>query len=233
MNGRKMERGQSIIETAIVLLVLVLILYGVVEVGFGLRNYLLVCNANREAARFAARGRSTDQLDQVAERLVSSGGVERITGLDVPFLRTVYPEHPVSGNPILAAPPNTGIIITYIPMDAAGEINPDEVKHYAEGVIACGACDGVDEELIVVPGMRIINAGDTLVVWDDVVARHKDLTIQINQDRVDNDLARQDNQIIIVETFFAHHPWGSGLVPDPWVMYTHTEMRITTGRGTP
>jgi hypothetical protein len=231
MNGPKKERGQSLIETAIVLLVLVLILYGVVEVGFGLRNYLLVCNANREAARFAARGRFSDE--QVAERLISSGGVERAGGFDVPFLRTVYPEHPVSGNPILAAPPNTGIIITYIPMDDHGEINLDEVRLYAEGVIACGACEGVDPELIVVDGMKIIDAEDSLVDWDEVVARHSDLTEQINDEREANDLARQDNRIIIVETFFAHHPWGRGLVPDPWVMYTHTEMRVSTGRGTP
>jgi hypothetical protein len=103
VNKRKREQGQSLLETAIVLLVLVMLLYGIVEVGFGLRNYLLVSNANREAARFAARGRFNDE--QIADRLVSSGGVERIEGQDVPFLRTeeITPA---------AATRNTGIIMS-------------------------------------------------------------------------------------------------------------------------
>lgn len=229
MNRRKREQGQSLLETAIILLVLVMLLYGIVEVGFGLRNYLLVSNANREAARFAARGRFTDE--QIADRLVSSGGVERVAGQDVPFLRTeeMTPS---------AATRNTGIIITTILMDDEGNFEDEDVTRYAEGVFSCGDCDGVagaymvDEKL----GLRILPPDEyddySRVDLGDIRANHSDITDQINDERADDyDLPRLDNRIIVVETFFIHRPWGRGLLPDPWVMYVHTEMRIATGRG--
>ncbi len=229
MNRRKREQGQSLLETAVVLLLLVMILYGVVEVGFGLRNYLLVSNANREAARFAARGRFNDE--QIADRLVSSGGVERIGNSDVPFLRT-------EGITPSAATRNTGIIITTILMDDEGNFQDEDVTRYAEGVFSCGSCVGVpgaymvDEKL----GLRILPPAEyadySQVDLGDIRANHSDITDQINDERADDyDLPRLDNRIIVVETFFMHRPWGRGLLPDPWVMYVHTEMRVATGRG--
>ena len=228
MNRRKREKGQSLLETAIVLLLLVMLLYGVVEVGFGLRNYLLVSNANREAARFAARGRFNNE--QIADRHVSSGGVERAGSQDVPFLRTevVTPA---------TASRNTGIIITTIVMDDEGNFDNDDVTRYAEGVFSCGSCDGVPSAHIVDAklGLRILPEAEyadySLVDLADIRATHSDITDQINDDReITFDLPRLDNQIIIVETFFIHRPWGRGLLPDPWVMYVHTEMRVATGR---
>jgi len=232
VNRRKREQGQSLLETAVVLLLLVMILYGVVEVGFGLRNYLLVSNANREAARFAARGRFNDE--QIAERLVSSGGVERIVNSDVPFLRSQEIAEPAE------ATRNTGIIITTILMDDEGNFGDPDVTRYAEGVFSCGSCDGVppaymvDEKL----GLRILPpdeyANYSLVDLGDIRANHSDITDQINDEREALTLPRLDNQIIVVETLFIHRPWGRGLLPDPWVMYVHTEMRVATGRsGTP
>ncbi|MBN1977295.1 MAG: pilus assembly protein [Anaerolineae bacterium] len=229
MNRRKREQGQSLLETAIVLLLLVMLLYGVVEVGFGLRNYLLVSNANREAARFAARGRFNNE--QIADRLVSSGGVERAGSQDVPFLRTeeITPA---------TASRNTGIIITTIVMDDEGNFDYDEdVTRYAEGVFSCGSCAGVPPAYMVDAdlGLRILPPAEyanySLVDLADIWANHSDVTDQINDEREnDYDLPRLDNQIIVVETFFIHRPWGRGLLPDPWVMYVKTEMRVATGR---
>ncbi len=229
MSERKAERGQSILEMAIILMVLVMLLYGIVEVGFGLRNYLLVSNANREAARFAARGRFTPE--QVAERLISSGGIERIGSQDVPFLRSqeMTPT---------AATRNTGIIITNILMDDKGNFTDDDVTRYAEGVFSCGSCEGVNPAYMVDTnlGLRILPPDEwaTYSHVDMAVIRttHSTVTLQINDERVnDYDLPRLDNQIIIVETYFIHRPWGRGLLPDPWVMYAKTEMRVATGRG--
>jgi hypothetical protein len=227
VNGRDTERGQSLLETAIVLMVLVILLYGVVEVGFGLRNYLLVSNANREAARFAARGQFTDE--QIADRLISSGGVERIENRDVPFLRAqeMTPT---------AATRNTGIIITTILMDDKGNFEDEDVTRYADGVFSCGECEGVDPGYIVSEklGLRILPpdeyAAYSLVDLGDIKNTHGPITGQINDERADLDLPRLDNRIIVVETFFMHRPWGRGLLPDPWVMYVKTEMRIATGR---
>jgi hypothetical protein len=54
------ERGQSLVEMALLTPLLLLMLLGVLEVGWALRGYLVLANANREATRFSARGRYLD-----------------------------------------------------------------------------------------------------------------------------------------------------------------------------
>lgn len=54
------ERGQALVEMAIITPILIFLLIGVFEVGLTLRAYLVLANANREAARFAVR---QDYLD--------------------------------------------------------------------------------------------------------------------------------------------------------------------------
>lgn len=48
-------KGQGMVEFAITLPLLVFMLIGVFEVGYALHGYLVLANANREAARFAVR----------------------------------------------------------------------------------------------------------------------------------------------------------------------------------
>lgn len=48
-------KSQALVETAIIAPILVFMLIGVFEVGFALHGYLVLANANREAARFAVR----------------------------------------------------------------------------------------------------------------------------------------------------------------------------------
>lgn len=49
------RRGQALVETAIIAPIVIFMLIGVFEVGWALRGYLVLANANREAARFAVR----------------------------------------------------------------------------------------------------------------------------------------------------------------------------------
>jgi Flp pilus assembly protein TadG len=49
------QQGQGLVEMAIITPILIFILIGVFEVGWALRGYLVLINANREAARFAVR----------------------------------------------------------------------------------------------------------------------------------------------------------------------------------
>lgn len=205
MKRQDESRGQSLLEVAIILPVLLIMLYGVVEAGFGLRNYLIVSNANREAARFAARGRFTDA--DVAARLISAGGVVRLNGIDVPFLRTY------------GADPNTGIIITHIQMDRTGAVVTS--TRYITGVIAENGA------------VRLLMLGDSMISTTQVVNLQAESTRQINQMRSASGYDQLGNHILVVETFFLHHPFvrTRGLIPDPWVMYARTEMRIFTDRG--
>lgn len=50
------KRGQSLVEMAVILPILLMMMLGVFEVGWVLRGYLTLSNVNREAARFVARG---------------------------------------------------------------------------------------------------------------------------------------------------------------------------------
>lgn len=53
------KKGQSIIETALIMPIIILILMGIIDFGLLFNNYLVITNASREGARSAAVG-STD-----------------------------------------------------------------------------------------------------------------------------------------------------------------------------
>ena len=52
---RRSERGASLIETALVLPLLLLLVGGIVDFGFAFNNYITITNAAREGARYASR----------------------------------------------------------------------------------------------------------------------------------------------------------------------------------
>ena len=67
--GRESE-GQSLVELAIALPVLLLIFLGMIDLALILRAQLVLVNANREAARFGGQGFYTDE--QIAQRATTS-----------------------------------------------------------------------------------------------------------------------------------------------------------------
>ena len=54
--GHRKERGQGLVETALILPFLLILVIGIVEVGLALNRQLTVVNAAREGARFGAKG---------------------------------------------------------------------------------------------------------------------------------------------------------------------------------
>lgn len=52
----KKEKGQSMVEFALVIPVLLLIVIGIIEFGFMFSSYLTLTNASREAVRFISLG---------------------------------------------------------------------------------------------------------------------------------------------------------------------------------
>ncbi|MCX7842956.1 MAG: pilus assembly protein [Clostridia bacterium] len=56
-------RGQSVVETALVLPLIILILAGIIDFGLLFNNYLVISNASREAARLAAVGASDSAIN--------------------------------------------------------------------------------------------------------------------------------------------------------------------------
>jgi hypothetical protein len=212
MSKQQTERGQGLLELAVILPVLLILLMGVVEIGYALRDYLIVVNANREGCRFAARGRFSDS--SVGERVVSAGGVIRpgSSATDVPFLRTYGTD------------PNTGILVTHIPMQSSGDVEPLSVTVWISGVLPSEA--GVP---------RQITRADTALSRAQIVERHGPATRRINAAREAAGYDQMSNHIVVVEVFFMHHPlWNNPFVPlpDPWMMYAQTEMRVVSDRGT-
>jgi Flp pilus assembly protein TadG len=67
------ERGQSMVELALILPVLLLILFGIVQFGTAFNNYVALTDAVRAGARTAAvSGGSTDPVGAAVARVDSS-----------------------------------------------------------------------------------------------------------------------------------------------------------------
>jgi Flp pilus assembly protein TadG len=52
----KRPRGQSLVEFALILPALIILAFGIIDFGMGLRSYISLTNATREGARFASVG---------------------------------------------------------------------------------------------------------------------------------------------------------------------------------
>ena len=66
------EKGQSIVETALILPIIILILTGIIDFGLLFNNYLVITNASREAARKAAVGSSDYEIKNLVTNITST-----------------------------------------------------------------------------------------------------------------------------------------------------------------
>lgn len=55
-NTRDGERGQNFVELALTLPIILVLFFGMIEIGYATHSYMVVANAAREGARFGARG---------------------------------------------------------------------------------------------------------------------------------------------------------------------------------
>ncbi|MCG1011539.1 pilus assembly protein [Tepidanaerobacter sp. GT38] len=58
----KTERGQTLVELALVLPIIILILFGTLEFGRIFHSYIVITNAAREGARLGALGKSDEEI---------------------------------------------------------------------------------------------------------------------------------------------------------------------------
>jgi len=89
------RKGQAMVETALILPIVILILAGIMDFGLLFNNYLIINNASREGARYAAVGATdtqitndiktmTSTLDQSKVKItISPSGATRKTGEEV------------------------------------------------------------------------------------------------------------------------------------------------------
>ena len=63
-NGQKGEKGQALVEFALLVPVFLLLLFAIVDFGMGFYSWITVTNSAREGARFGAVQASTDDIIQ-------------------------------------------------------------------------------------------------------------------------------------------------------------------------
>ena len=71
--GARRQRGQALVEMALVLPIFLILVMGIVDFGLGLRAWISITNSAREGARLAAVHASCDSIRQRVED--SSGGL--------------------------------------------------------------------------------------------------------------------------------------------------------------
>jgi Flp pilus assembly protein TadG len=82
--SRRAESGQSLVEMAILLPVLLVLVVGVVEVANGINTYITIVNSARDGARLASKGAANDaaikslvmaETDRLRDPLNSNGDI--------------------------------------------------------------------------------------------------------------------------------------------------------------
>lgn len=240
-------RGQSLVEMALITPLLLLMFLGVLEVGWALRGYLVLVNADREAARFAARGTYLDfsqpDIEDVGYQLIVTHTIDSLAGqLPLDFI---------------GDDPNATIIITHLEIDTGypcGEAdrpcddecaaNPDTVYPDDDVIILpppLGAGYGSDPAVVISDTFRApygigapahtTRIADTL--WEELRTQNEALNCQI---MIKNpDIGPSANSVVIVELFYDQPqllgiPLISNQFTDPIPLYANTMMRIAAAR---
>jgi hypothetical protein len=248
--GRRAEahtshRGQSLVEVALIAPLLLLMFLGVLEVGWALRGYLVLLNANREATRFASRGTYLDfsqpNIEDVGYQFVMSHTMDSLSGqlpldfIDEPNatmfithmeIDTGYPCADQDCDDECSADPDTTYpdddLVFLPPPVGGGYDDPD-------GVVVIS--DTFRAQYGIGPMTHTTRITDTL--WQELRAQNEALNCQLMAK--DPAVAPSANSVIVVEIFYDQPqllgvPIVSNRFTDPVSLYTHTMMRIAQSR---
>ncbi len=112
-------RGQSLVEFAFLLPVMLIIIFGIIDFGMGLRSYIALTNATREGARFAAVGNPAGSYptncDGLSNTTVTGRVCVSIQGLqlaDVTDVSVEYPNGEAPGESVIVSADYTYNYIT-------------------------------------------------------------------------------------------------------------------------
>jgi hypothetical protein len=235
------------VETALIAPLLLLMFLGVVEVGWALRGYLVLLNADREATRFAARGTYLDfsqpDIANVGYGFVLQHALDSVSGqLPLDF----------TGDE-----PNATMIITHMNIDTGYPCSEGDRPCNDE----CAADPDTtfpDDDIIVLPppvgagygsdpavvisdtfraqygiGAPLHTTRITDTLWQELRAQNEALNCQLLAK--DPAVAPSVNSVVIVEMMYDQPqllgvPVVSNRFTDPVPLYTHTMMRVTVSR---
>jgi Flp pilus assembly protein TadG len=72
----KRQQGQALVEFTLVLPLLLLLLFGIVQMSILFRTYLVVNEAAREGARIAAVGGTNEEINKAVRRAINIIGIQ-------------------------------------------------------------------------------------------------------------------------------------------------------------
>jgi hypothetical protein len=125
-NASKMnERGQNFVELALTLPIILVLFFGMVEIGLALHSYVVVANAAREGARFGARGVHVPVGDIIA--IVDTGLSNGITA------------------DYFGPDANTTIIVTQVDIDKDGTYRIFDRIVHGDLPVVSGICEPEDK----------------------------------------------------------------------------------------
>ena len=118
---RRGIRGQSLVEFSLLVPVMMILVFGIIDFGMGLRSYISLTNATREGARFAAVGNPAGAYPTNCDGSTNTTVVGRvcvsIEGLDLGAISDVgvdYPDGQDPGNSVVVTADYTYNYITPI-----------------------------------------------------------------------------------------------------------------------
>jgi hypothetical protein len=244
--GSQPAKGQSLVEMAIIAPLLLLLFIGVLEVGYAIRSYVVLVNADREATRFGARGLYLD-FNQTNPNAVGYSSVLSHT------LDSIAQQLPFD---VTSPNPNGTLIVSHYVVDTGKPCKKppcndtcDAAKGKDKSVCDCSSPDRreddyPDDDLILYPGKEgyayftafygIPN--ESRINFEELVAQLKEENDAFNcaLNLRDPTAPWSVNSGIVVETFYTQHqllgvPIVSNYFTDPYELYAHTVMRLPEG----
>ena len=111
------SKGQSLVELSVTLPILLILVFGIIDFGLGMRSYISLSNAVREGARFASVGNPAGEpsdCDGVTNDTVYGRVCITTGGLDLTELTpsVTYPSGVGPGNSVIVAADYTYNFVT-------------------------------------------------------------------------------------------------------------------------
>jgi hypothetical protein len=243
------EKGQSLVEMAFITPLLLLLFIGVLEVGWAIRGYIVLLNADREATRFAARGQYLD-FSQTDRANIGYGAV---------LSHTLSSMSEQLAYDVTSGEPNGTLIVSHYLVDTGkpcaeppcNDTCADDKKNKL-GLCDCSTPNRREEDypvddLILHPGVSGYEHFSGLYgIPRESRLDHSQIVAQLKEqnDAFNCSLNLKDpaapwspNSVVVVETFYDQPqllgvPIISNYFTDPIPLYAQTAMRIASDRGT-
>lgn len=252
--GRASDKGQGLVEMALVAPILLILFIGVFEVGWAIRGFLVLANTNRETVRysvktgvldFSIKDPTTVGFDVVLSHTINSLAEQLPLAFDVGTANnTVIMSHFVidTGFPCVeyqGGRPRIDSEGNYVFDDDCdcNESDPDAVQWFTR------------DDLIAYPGDPLYpHYGQTYGISQttrlgggDYSVLAKELALENNQYNCNilknggSVTSLSSNNLMIAEAFYDQSqllgvPFISNKLTDPIPLYTHTAMRIVSSR---